>query len=102
MKGGTNQLQDRVYMLFANKSNLQMKISPLHKKFNSNITELARSGVQQYNSNFWFSANRKALKLLALQIKQQWLNEQQDIIANAQATIANAQSTMIQIESIRI
>ena len=65
------------YQLYINKEEHVLEIKLLQAMFSDKINTITDK-PRQYNNNYCFGSNRKALKELAIKIKQQWVTEAQD------------------------
>ena len=83
--------KERIYQLYHNKELGIIKIEPLKSPFNKDkhlinaINELPEGEVKYYNQNYEFSKDRKALKKVALEMKETWVNEARELLEKFEA-----------------
>jgi hypothetical protein len=74
---------EKFYQLYFNKDEYTIKIAPLQSIFKTDkwfneIRKLSEGEIKQYNQNYYFAKDRKALEKFALQIKEEWVREAQE------------------------
>lgn len=83
--------KERIYQLYHNKELGIIKIEPLKSHFNKDthlinaINELPEGEVKYYNQNYEFSKDRKALKKVALEMKEAWVTEARELLEKFEA-----------------